>query len=64
MKLTYALKVFTSCKTVDQMSSAILWIGRIRLSSEDCRRFIHLTQNTPNFDLAVQQAKEIYTWTR
>lgn len=59
MKLTFAIKVIMSCKTIDQMSTAILWVGRI-LSAEDSRRFIHICQHLPNFDYAVMQAKSEY----
>jgi len=59
MKLTFAIKVFMSCKTIDQMSTTLLWIGRI-LSAEDSRRFLHIAQHVPNFDYAVMQAKSEY----
>lgn len=59
MKLTYALKVLMSCKNIDHMSTVILWASRI-LEKEDSKRFWHVAQHLPNFDLAVQDAKQKY----
>lgn len=59
MKLTFALKVIMSCKTIDQMTTTILWVGRI-LSAEDSQRFLHIAKHLPNFDYAVMQAKSEY----
>jgi hypothetical protein len=55
MKLTFALKVFMSCKTIEQMSTAILWSHKI-LSKEDVYRFWHIAKHVPDADVAMQEA--------
>jgi hypothetical protein len=59
MKLAKVIRVLNTCVTVEQMATTILWAGRV-LSSEEGRYFFHLAQHAPNFDIAIQIAKNQY----